>query len=1292
MNSRILYTLIFLLGQTAFVHARNIPKPKSGKATTASPKSISAACAPGSGRTDLDLNNVRATIFTSGDMWWDLNNNPKYEIPKGTGKHSMFAGSLWIGGLDNGGNLKAAAMTYRSGGNDFWPGPLTVEGASTESAVCLAYDKHFKITRQEVEEFYLGSAATEAISTWPGNGIDDGAFPGYASEIAPFVDGNSNGYYEPDLRDDNGFATEYPAYDITGDLGCQARVFGDQTLWWVFNDNGNIHGETGGFPLGLEIRAQAFAFASNNALNNMTFYNYEIINRSTFSVNETYFGVWSDPDLGSYADDYAGCDVGRGLGYVYNGDEDDGGQFGYGQNPPAVGVDFFEGPFADPNNIDDSGDPCINARAINGLGYGDSIVDNERIGMARFIYYTSTGPSYANDPDNGQHIYNYLRGIWKDGTPMIYGGNGYGAGTNYSYMFPGNSDPRGYGYMITGASQTCVPEDQPLGNWSIDQFGSVPPSDFRILQSAGPFTLQSGGFNKITMGVVWGRASSGGRLASVEVVRRVDDDAQALFDNCFSIINGPDAPQTKVVELDKELILLFENTDNAKVEYYEDQTSIPGFGDVKYSFQGYQIYQLKDLSVTVPDLKDVNRARLVAQVDLKDSITQVINRTFDLDLNESIPTLEANGENQGLKNSFKVTTDLFAVGDNRLVNHRKYYYMVLSYATADIINNTEFGQSYLAGRRTFGTSSIQIYTGIPHINSPQFGGTDIQAAYGDQPSLTRTEGWGNGGNFVDLSDQSVTEILSEPFWAKNPVYNRNAGPVNIKVIDPLSVPEGNFEFRVNTLDSLAESAWTMTYLDAQSGQLSEYTSKHSISKGVEEVIAEWGLSATFRQVVEPGVNPLSGNGFIDGSQEFADNSRRWLTFLTDQEGCENAANWIRSGTLENTGTGADVTCNDVLGLDERSIFEKVIGGTWAPYMLVSRYNDGPAYNTSATTQIQGNLKRISSVDIVFTSDQSKWTRCPVFETGDDADFAEGNAEKGNLREAPSVDKNGNPDGDGKGLSWFPGYAINVETGERLNIGFGESSRLAQDNGRDMKFNPSSRSIIFNQSTGELLNVLGGKHFIYVFNHSGSTVNDMPRYDKGAFIHTKLSDPTAANKRAVYKDAAWVAVPLGVDNQEFLSNELKIRIRVNRPYTKFYNPSDSTETAVNGNRPLYSFNTGDLYAKRNQGETAKSALDLINVVPNPYYAYSGYEKNQLDNRVKVTNLPQDCKIRIYTTSGILVRTYNKADPSTSLDWDLKNQAGITISSGIYIIHVEVPGVGEKVVKFFGVLRPIDLDTF
>jgi flagellar hook assembly protein FlgD len=99
-----------------------------------------------------------------------------------------------------------------------------------------------------------------------------------------------------------------------------------------------------------------------------------------------------------------------------------------------------------------------------------------------------------------------------------------------------------------------------------------------------------------------------------------------------------------------------------------------------------------------------------------------------------------------------------------------------------------------------------------------------------------------------------------------------------------------------------------------------------------------------------------------------------------------------------------------------------------------------------------------------------------------------------------------------------------------------------------------------------------------------------------------------------------------------------------------------------------------------------------VVPNPYYAFSEYEKNQLDNRIKIVNLPQECQISIYTMNGTLVRKFNKADSRTSLDWDLKNQANIPVASGIYLIHVDVPGVGQKVLKWYGVMRPLDLDTF
>jgi hypothetical protein len=98
-----------------------------------------------------------------------------------------------------------------------------------------------------------------------------------------------------------------------------------------------------------------------------------------------------------------------------------------------------------------------------------------------------------------------------------------------------------------------------------------------------------------------------------------------------------------------------------------------------------------------------------------------------------------------------------------------------------------------------------------------------------------------------------------------------------------------------------------------------------------------------------------------------------------------------------------------------------------------------------------------------------------------------------------------------------------------------------------------------------------------------------------------------------------------------------------------------------------------------------------VVPNPYYAYSNYEFDKLDNVVKIVNLPDICTVNIYTVSGTLVRSYNKDSPVTSIDWDLKNFAGIPIASGVYLIHINVPGVCEKVLKWFGVIRPPDLDN-
>jgi len=97
------------------------------------------------------------------------------------------------------------------------------------------------------------------------------------------------------------------------------------------------------------------------------------------------------------------------------------------------------------------------------------------------------------------------------------------------------------------------------------------------------------------------------------------------------------------------------------------------------------------------------------------------------------------------------------------------------------------------------------------------------------------------------------------------------------------------------------------------------------------------------------------------------------------------------------------------------------------------------------------------------------------------------------------------------------------------------------------------------------------------------------------------------------------------------------------------------------------------------------------VPNPYYAYSAYERNSLDNRVRITNLPEECTITIYDVSGIKIRQFTKASPETTLDWDLKNFANVPISGGVYYLHI-TSSAGEKVLKFFCTTRVPDMNTF
>lgn len=1373
IKRQIILPVIAILAMTATVDARENGYSGRYSANRLDPgQDLAASCTPAAAKTDLDINNVRTTIMTGGDMWWDLV-NAQYEVPKGGGAHSVFAGSLWIGGLDAGGQLKVAGQTYRQTGNDFWPGPLDTVNVSVDGTVCNQFDRHWKITRKEVDDFVtytqgnapVGYTVPLIIQNWPGNGSsadNQGQF------LAPFFDVDGDGFY-------NYAAGDFPGYDVLGTMGCtRFQLFGDQTLWWVFNDKGNVHSETGAASIGLEIHAQAFAFSTNDEINNMTFYSYKIINRSTITMNDTYFGQWTDADLGEYQDDYVGCDVARGLGYTYNGDANDGSSATpaagtYGANPPAIGMDFFEGPIAD------SSDGIDNDRDGTTDEFGEQII------MSKFVYYNNDFTVIGN-PENATHFYNYLTGFWKDGSPLTYGGTAYGGTTVCDFMFPGDTDPLGWGTNFV-----------PQAYWD-EVTSSNLPGDRRMLQSAGPFTLTPGAINYITVGVVWARASNGGPQASVDLMRTTDDKAQRLFNNCFRTLDGPTAPDLTIQEMDKEIAIYLTNKEgtNNYLERYEAYdpsivyTSLhPSLAniDTTYNFEGYQLFQLKDATVTTADLYNPDKARLVGQCDVNNGVEQLVNLEFDQSLNADVPqdmTLETNDD--GIVHSFSIKTDAFAAGDNRLVNHKTYYFMVLAYAynryltyddvSFDTLNPlvpSNIGQKkpFLAGRK-----NVKAYAAIPHITSPEANGTDQPSNYGAGPKLTRVEGSGNGNNNLEITAASEASIV-----AAVPVnlggtarldavqYEGGGGPVNIKVIDPLNVPSADYTIKLinnpangYTIKDTAE--WILTELDANSVPVRSWSSDTSINfvdvYANEQIIPEIGMSITWSQVRDPGEgrNP-DRNGYLSSSITFSDPTKDFITGVVDEEG-NDEYNWIRAGTQSGTGTCVaefnDRTQGSTI-LDENGDYEKVVNGTWGPYRLGAYnpnpnlanicYTAGPAWQPSpVSATILNKMANLANVDVVYTNDRSKWTRCPVIEAGATWQLNEGGREAFHLRAARSVDRYGRT-GDGIvtndpndadyisawGMGWFPGYAINLETGERLNMAFAENSSLAADHGRDMLFNPTATEDYEDQNNFNL--IWGGMHYIYIFGHNGNArfttpaslaneLKDIPAYDCGQAMQKILASDSTANGelREVYADAMWMNIPLLTEDfkdwhwgysytsELVVPSEAKVRIRVAKPYKRFFNgitssavltANDSAAVPQNMNNPMYRFNTADLKTTTDDNETAVNALDLINVVPNPYYAYSGYETNQFDNRVKFTNLPEKCEIKIYTVSGILVRKYTKDSPQTFLDWDLKNQAGIPVASGLYIIHVEAKDgsgavIGEKILKWFGVMRPIDLDSY
>lgn len=480
----------------------------------------------------LDINNVRARFNSSGLHFF--HHDAEYEVPKGSGKTTIFANSIWVGGYDSGNLLHFAGERYRQGPTnsaswtkqDYRAGPVSDSTAYTIYQDTV-WNYVWKVNRSEVDYhrthfWYQGYVAPYNILTWPGNG--NVAF-GQASKLAPFSDRNGDGIYEP-------YDGDYP------------EIRGDQALFFIYNDDHGFHLESWGEKLKVEVHGMAYAFDRPNdtAFKNTVFLHCKVINRSQNTYNRTFFGIFTDLDIGYANDDYIGSDPERGMYYGYNGDSVDGtGQSNaYGSNPPMQAVVILGGPVMDPDGYDNPAfrgpniagpsfkGSCdivafdsttismkygpgeiyeasftVRAEAINGMNFGDGIIDNERYGMSRFfaLFNLPGFPTFGNPyPAYAREYYLTMDGLWSDSTKMVYGGAGHSGGGGYgpecNFMYPGLSDTCDWGTK-------GQPPNGPK-NWSEETGGSY-PNDIKGASSCGPFTFGPGDIEELDLAFVWMR-------------------------------------------------------------------------------------------------------------------------------------------------------------------------------------------------------------------------------------------------------------------------------------------------------------------------------------------------------------------------------------------------------------------------------------------------------------------------------------------------------------------------------------------------------------------------------------------------------------------------------------------------------------------------------------------------------------------------------------------------------------------------------------------------------------------
>jgi len=215
-------------------------------------------------------------------------------------------------------------------------------------------------------------------------------------------------------------------------------------------------------------------------------------------------------------------------------------------------------------------------------------------------------------------------------------------------------------------------------------------------------------------------------------------------------------------------------------------------------------------------------------------------------------------------------------------------------------------------------------------------------------------------------------------------------------------------------------------------------------------------------------------------------------------------------------------------------------------------------------------------------------------------------------------------------------AYDEDTGKRLNVGFLENN--ASGGTVDGNYWPPNYNVASNTATS------GPREWLFIFGSE----------------YSEATDPILA--RNILNNTMplmwWCLVARRGDVKPDAGDQF--RILANHPAS----PSD-----------IFTFNTTAMKV-----EASASDLDRIKVVPNPFIVRNDWMPSADYGVIYFTNLPRTCTIRIFTLAGDLVQILEKDDDSGQRKWDVTSYNHQDIASGVYLAHIDAPGIGSKVIKF------------